>query len=233
MEAVFVRDHCLKPHTGCKHLRNPTDIIRHLEDEFSRAEAKLTNFTELKLSEADRCSVLLQALSSEVRQYVVLHGSSSDWASLKKSLTYYEEQLRLCEIPSNNRAIKTDVLCEHCGKKGHAKNLRTAGSGRESRESKSLEKERALARRALERAMEAKTLPKERETIRKESLTRARTRAKAKTARTRRRRKEAESPVPWQEKRASQSLKPDREQSPIRLWLCGLGLGPMRSLIVH
>ena len=26
----------------------PTDIIRHLEDEFSRAEAKLTNFTELK-----------------------------------------------------------------------------------------------------------------------------------------------------------------------------------------
>ena len=121
MEAVFVRDHCLKLHTGCKHLRNPTDIIRHLEDEFSRAEAKLTNFTELKLSEADRCSVLLQALSSEVRQYVVLHGSSSDWASLKKSLTYYEEQLRLCEIPSNNRAIKTDVLCEHCGKKGHAK----------------------------------------------------------------------------------------------------------------
>ena len=121
MEAVSVRDHCLKLHTGCKHLRNPTDIIRHLEDEFSRAEAKLTNFTELKLSEADRCSVLLQALSSEVRQYVVLHGSSSDWASLKKSLTYYEEQLRLCEIPSNNRAIKTDVLCEHCGKKGHAK----------------------------------------------------------------------------------------------------------------
>ena len=121
MEAAFVRDHCLKLHTGCKHLRNPTDIIRHLEDEFSRAEAKLTNFTELKLSEADRCSVLLQALSSEVRQYVVLHGSSSDWASLKKSLTYYEEQLRLCEIPSNNRAIKTDVLCEHCGKKGHAK----------------------------------------------------------------------------------------------------------------
>ena len=72
MEAVVVREHCLKLHQECKNIRQPTDIIRHLEDEFSRAEAKLTNFSELKLSEADRCSVLLQALGSEVRQYVLL-----------------------------------------------------------------------------------------------------------------------------------------------------------------
>ena len=70
MEAVVVREHCLKLHQECKNIRQPTDIIRHLEDEFSRAEAKLTNFSELKLSEADRCSVLLQALGFEVRQYV-------------------------------------------------------------------------------------------------------------------------------------------------------------------
>ncbi|CAE7690609.1 unnamed protein product, partial [Symbiodinium necroappetens] len=97
MEAVVVREHCLKLHQECKNIRQPTDVIRHLEDEFSRAESKLTNFAELKLSEADKCSVLLQALGPQVRQYVLLHGSSSDWKALTKSLTYYEEQLRLCE----------------------------------------------------------------------------------------------------------------------------------------
>ncbi|CAE7458441.1 GIP, partial [Symbiodinium microadriaticum] len=87
MEAVVVREHCLKLHQECKNIRQPTGVIRHLEDEFSRAESKLTNFTELK-----QCSVLLQALGPEVRQYVLLHGSSSDWKDLTKSLTYYEEQ---------------------------------------------------------------------------------------------------------------------------------------------
>ena len=46
----------------------------------------------------------------------MLHGSSSDWDSLRKSLTYYEEQLRLCEIPVSNRALNTDLLCDYCGK---------------------------------------------------------------------------------------------------------------------
>ena len=78
----------------------------------------MTNFPELKLSEADRCSVLLQSLSAEVRQYVVLHGKSDDWEALRKSLTYYEEQLRLCDLPGSARAL-SDVLCDYCGKKGH------------------------------------------------------------------------------------------------------------------
>ena len=51
----------------------------------------------------------------------MLHGSSSDWDSLRKSLTYYEEQLRLCEIPVSNRALNTDLLCDYCGKRGHVK----------------------------------------------------------------------------------------------------------------
>ena len=67
-------------------IKRPTDLIRHLEDAFAKSESKLTNFPELKLSEADRCSVLL-----EVRQYVVLHGKSDDWEALRKSLTCYEE----------------------------------------------------------------------------------------------------------------------------------------------
>ena len=81
MEAVFVREQALKLNQHVGHIKRPTDLIRHLED-FSKSEANLSNFTEMKLSEADRCSVLLQSLSAEVRQYVVLHGSSSDWEAL-------------------------------------------------------------------------------------------------------------------------------------------------------
>ena len=48
----------------------------------------------------------------------VLHGKSDDWEALRKSLTYYEEQLRLCDLPGSARAL-SDVLCDYCGKKGH------------------------------------------------------------------------------------------------------------------
>ena len=117
MEAVYVRDSALRLFQSVGGIKRPTDLIRHLEDAFAKSESKLTNFPELKLSEADRCSVLLQSLSAEVRQYVVLHGKSDDWEALRKSLTYYEEQLRLCDLPGSARAL-SDVLCD-CGKKGH------------------------------------------------------------------------------------------------------------------
>ena len=73
--------------------------MRHLEDELSKGEQKLSNFLDLRLSEADKVSVLLQAVQPEVRQYVVLRGRSNDWLSLTTSLKYYdyEEQLRMCE----------------------------------------------------------------------------------------------------------------------------------------
>ena len=119
MEAVFVREQALKLYQHVSHLKRPTDLIRHLEDSFSKAEAKLSNFPELKLSEADRCSVLLQSLAAGVREYVVLHGSSSDWEALRKTLTYYEEQLRLCEAPGSSGRALQEKVCDHCGKKGH------------------------------------------------------------------------------------------------------------------
>ena len=118
MEAVFVREQALKLYQHVSHLKRPTDLIRHLEDSFSKAEAKLSNFPELKLSEADRCSVLLQSLAAGVREYVVLHGSSSDWEALRKTLTYYEEQLRLCEAPGSSGRALQEKVCDHCGKKG-------------------------------------------------------------------------------------------------------------------
>ena len=117
MEAVYVRDSALKLFQSVGGIKRPTDLIRRLEDAFAKSESKLTNFPELKLSEADRCSVLLQSLSAEVRQYVVLHGKSDDWEALRKSLTYYEEQLRLCDLPGSARALSD--LCDYCGKKGH------------------------------------------------------------------------------------------------------------------
>ena len=122
MEAVYVREGCLKLHTQCSHLKKPMDIIRHLEDELAKAELKLSNFSELKLTEADKVTVLLQAIPADARQYVVLHGKAGSWKDLTDSLRYYEEQLRLCETPaSSSRAMNSEVLCEHCGKKGHRK----------------------------------------------------------------------------------------------------------------
>ncbi|CAE7206620.1 unnamed protein product [Symbiodinium sp. CCMP2592] len=119
MEAVFVREQALKLYQHVGHLKRPTDLIRHLEDSFSKSEAKLSNFPELQLSEADRCSVLLQSLGAEVRQYVVLHGSSSNWEALRRTLTYYEAQLRLCEAPGSSGRALQEKLCDYCGKKGH------------------------------------------------------------------------------------------------------------------
>ena len=118
MEAVYVREGCMKLHAQCGHLKKPLDIIRHLEDEIAKAEVKLRNFPELKLTEADKCSLLLQAVSQEARQYVALHGDSKSMAGLTKSLKYFEEQLRMCELPGSSRAVR-EVLCDYCGKKGH------------------------------------------------------------------------------------------------------------------
>ena len=49
----------------------------------------------------------------------MLHGSSSDWEALRKTLTYYEEQLRLCEAPGSSGRALQEKVCDHCGKKGH------------------------------------------------------------------------------------------------------------------
>ena len=117
MEAVYVREACMKIHAKCGHLKKPIDIIRYLEDGIAKAEVKLSNFPELKLSEVDRCSLLLQAVSHQARQYVALYGNAQSWGELTKSLKYFEEQLS-----SSSRSMDgQDVLCDHCGRKGHKK----------------------------------------------------------------------------------------------------------------
>ena len=119
MEAVYVRDGCMKLHAQCSGLKKPMDIIRHLEDEIAKAEIKLSNFPELKLSEADRCSILLQAVSHPARQYVALHGNANSWSELTKSLKYFEEQLRMCDVPTAANRGMDGKLCDHCGKHDH------------------------------------------------------------------------------------------------------------------
>ena len=42
MEAVFVREQALKLYQHVGHIKRPTDLIRHLEDSFSKSEAKLS-----------------------------------------------------------------------------------------------------------------------------------------------------------------------------------------------
>ena len=46
MEAVYVRDECLKIHSKCGHLKKPMDVVRYLEDELSKVESKLINFPD-------------------------------------------------------------------------------------------------------------------------------------------------------------------------------------------
>ena len=120
MEAVHVRDASLRLYNNCTHLKKPSEIIRHLEDEFSKAEIKLSNFPDLMLKEPDRVWVLLQAIPNEVRQYVVLHGKSGRWDELVDSCKFYEQQLRIVDAASM-RQVEQQILCPYCGKKGHAK----------------------------------------------------------------------------------------------------------------
>ena len=117
VEAVHVRDASLRLYNNCTHLKKPSEIIRHLEDEFSKAES---NFPDLMLKEPDRVSVLLQAIPNEVRQYVVLHGKSGRWDELVDSCKFYEQQLRMVDAASM-RQVEQQILCPYCGKKGHAK----------------------------------------------------------------------------------------------------------------
>ena len=69
-----------------------------------------------------KVSLILQAISADARQYVALHGHSGDWSSVSTTLKFYEEQLRMCELPgsSSNRAL-SEIICDRCGKKGHRK----------------------------------------------------------------------------------------------------------------
>ena len=121
MEAVHVRDASLRLYSNCTHLKKPSEIIRHLEDEFSKAEMKLSNFPGLMLKEPDRVSVLLQAIPNEVRQYVVLRGRSGKWDELVDSCRFYEQQLRMVDAASM-RQVEQQILCPYCDKKGRAKN---------------------------------------------------------------------------------------------------------------
>ena len=145
------------------------DIVRHLEDELSKGEQKLSNLPDLRLSEADKVSVLLQAIQPEVRQYVVLRGRSNDWLSLTTSLKYDEEQLRMCKTPGASNRAMSEILCDYCGKKGHKKENcwqkkrdergekveRATGKERKAVASKEKEKE-SLLRKALARVRKAR-----------------------------------------------------------------------------
>ena len=117
---MFVRDASLRLYSNCTHLKKPSEIIRHLEDEFSKAEMKLSNFPDLMLKEPDRVSVLLQAIPNEVRQCVVLRGKSGKWDESVDSCKFYEQQLRMVDAASM-RQVEQQILCPYCGKKGRAK----------------------------------------------------------------------------------------------------------------
>ena len=77
MEAIAVRDEALKLSGKASGYKRPLDAVRFLEDEFGKVDQKLHRFPELKLGTSDRHTILLQSVSLECRQYIVLHGKSS------------------------------------------------------------------------------------------------------------------------------------------------------------
>ena len=134
MEAVYIRDEMLKLHTKTGSLRRPLEVIRFLEDEISKGEKKLVRFPDLCLNAADKSAILLQAVSVQAREYLVLHGKTGSWSEMSASLRFYEEQLRMVELPGGGvRGLKGDngrgkddapkdkskVVCWYCGKAGH------------------------------------------------------------------------------------------------------------------
>ena len=128
MKAVHVRDASLRLYNNCTHLKKPSEIIRHLEDEFSKAEMKLSNFPDLMLKEPDRVSVLLQAIPNEVRQYVVLHGKSGRWDELVNRCKFYEQQLRMVDAASV-RQVEQQIFVLTAARKGMLRKI--AGNGSE------------------------------------------------------------------------------------------------------
>ena len=134
MEAVYIRDEMLKLHTKTGSLRRPLEVVRFLEDEISKGEKKLVRFPDLCLNAADKSAILLQAVSVQAREYLVLHGKTGSWSEMSASLRFYEEQLRMVELPGGGvRGLKGDkgrgkddapkdkskVVCWYCGKAGH------------------------------------------------------------------------------------------------------------------
>ena len=143
MEAVYIRDEMLKLHTKTGGLRRPLEVVRCLEDEISKGDKKLVRFPDLCLNAADRSAILLQAVSVQAREYLVLHGKTGSWSEMAESLRFYEEQLRMVELPGGGlRGLKGDkgkggkgdkvkkdggrgsgdksqIVCWYCERKGH------------------------------------------------------------------------------------------------------------------
>ena len=88
MEAIAVRDEALKLSGKASGYKRPLDAVRFLEDEFGKVDQKLHRFPELKLGTSDRHTILLQSVSLECRQYIVLHGKSSSWEELVASIKF-------------------------------------------------------------------------------------------------------------------------------------------------
>ena len=116
------------------HLKRPTDLIRHLEDSF------------LKLTAALFCC---RAWRLEFGSTWCFTAPTQNWEALRKTLTYYEEQLRLCEAPGSSGRALQEKVCATAGRKGTLR--RSAGSGSERRSKQRQGRERKRRPRKAER----------------------------------------------------------------------------------
>ena len=87
-------------------IKRPTDLIRHLKDAFAKSESKLTNFPSPRLTGV-RC--YCKALTRKFADTGSPRKKKTKIGGLWKSLTYYEEQLRLCDLPGSARTSDVSV----------------------------------------------------------------------------------------------------------------------------
>ena len=120
MEALYIRDEMLKLQ----------EAVRFLEDEISKGDKKLVRFPDFCLNAADRSAILLQAVSVQARECLVLHGKTGSWNEMAESLRFYGEQLRMVELPGGGlRGLKGEKgKGDAKGKKGS----KNSGSGADS-----------------------------------------------------------------------------------------------------
>ena len=79
---------CLKLHSKCDHLKKPMDVGKYLANGLSKVESTLINFPVLKLSEAYKVSIILQAIFADAKKYMVLHCHSNYWSLVLTTLKF-------------------------------------------------------------------------------------------------------------------------------------------------
>ena len=90
----------------------PLDMFRALQVEFARYSRLTASFSDLALSEADKCMIVLKNLSFEVKRYILLQAKIDNLGELETALRFYDSNLK---VPARARTrARPGLLAEPC-----------------------------------------------------------------------------------------------------------------------